>query len=213
MRRISAGDAAAFRQMMECHNQELYRVARAIVADDAEAEDVLQESYVRAFAAIDRFRGDARLGTWLTRIVINESRGRLRRRRRYANSDQVDANEMDRARILGFPGGEQVESPDAAAARTEARLLLERAIDALPEAFRPVLILRDIQELSVEQTAETLGIRPETVKTRLYRARRLMRKSLDATLADALRDSFPFLGKRCERLTNAVLEYLARRQG
>lgn len=210
VRRINAGDPAAFRQMMEYHNQDLYRVARAIVADDAEAEDVLQESYVRAFAAMDRFRGDARLGTWLTRIVINESRGRLRRRRRHVNSDQVEATEVERARILGFPGGQPVESPDVHAARAEARILIERAVDALPETFRPVFILRDIQGLSVEQAAEVLGIRPETVKTRLFRARRLMRQSLDATLADVLRDSFPFLGKRCEGLTNAVLKRLAR---
>ena len=201
--RINAGEESAFRQLMQRYNQSLYRVARAIVSDDAEAEDVLQESYTRAFAAMSGFRGDSSLGTWLTRIVINESRGRLRRRRTVAQA--ADALKQQSATVIGFPAGQPVESPDTHVARAETRMLLEQAIDSLPDVFRPTFILRDIQEFTVEETAEILGVQPETVKTRLFRARRLLRKSLDATLADAVRGSFPFLGKRCERLTEAVL--------
>lgn len=204
--RINAGEEPAFRQLMQRYNQSLYRVARAIVSDDAEAEDVLQESYTRAFAAMPGFRGDSSLGTWLTRIVINESRGRLRRRRTVAQA--ADALKQQSATVIGFPAGQPVESPDTLVARAETRRLLEQAIDSLPDVFRPTFILRDIQEFTVEETAEILGVQPETVKTRLYRARRLLRKSLDATLADAVRGSFPFLGKRCERLTEAVLTRL-----
>lgn len=201
--RINAGEESAFRQLMQRYNQSLYRVARAIVSDDAEAEDVLQESYTRAFAAMSGFRGDSSLGTWLTRIVINEGRGRLRRRRTVTQA--ADALKQQGATVIGFPGGQPVESPDTHVARAETRVLLEQAIDSLPDVFRPTFILRDIQEFTVEETAEILGVQPETVKTRLFRARRLLRKSLDATLADAVRGSFPFLGKRCERLTEAVL--------
>jgi RNA polymerase sigma-70 factor (ECF subfamily) len=207
--RIRAGEEAAFRQLMQRYNQRLYRVARAIVSDDSEAEDVLQESYTRAFAAIDGFRGESGLQTWLTRIVINESRGRLRRRRPRVALDQVERIQESGALVLGFPGGQVVESPDSQAARAEVRLLLEQAVDRLPDIFRLVFILREIQECSVEETAELMGVRPETVKTRLHRARRLLREALDASLAEALHGSFPFLGKRCARLTEAVMQRIA----
>lgn len=211
--RIRAGEELAFRQLMQRYNQPLYRVARAIVSDDNEAEDVLQESYTRAFAALGGFRGEAGLQTWLTRIVINESRGRLRRRRPRVELDQVERIQESGALVLGFPGGQVVESPDTEAARAEVRLLLEQAVDQLPDIFRLVFILREIQECSVEETAAILDIRPETVKTRLHRARRMLREALDATLAEAIRGSFPFLGKRCERLTEAVMQRIAATHG
>ena len=207
--RVNAGDGLAFRQVMERYNQCLYRVARAIMSDDAEAEDVVQESYVRAFAAMKDFRGDSGLRTWLTRIVINEGRGRLRRRRTRHDNGFVGQPGDGGALIVGFPGGQPVESPDSQAARAEVRRLLETAIEALPDVFRLVYILREIQEYSVEETAALLAIAPETVKTRLHRARRLLRQSLDATLSEAIRGSFPFLGKRCERLTETVMRRLA----
>ena len=207
--RIKQGEQIAFRALIQRYNQSLFRVARGIVADDGEAEDIVQESYVRAFAALDSFRGDSGLRTWLTRIVINESRGRLRRRRPQVELDQVDLAQETGALVLGFPGGNIVDNPEKSAARAEVRLLLERAIDHLAEPFRLVFILREVQECSVEETAELLGIRAETVKTRLHRARRQLRAALDTTLADAIQGSFPFLGKRCDRLTAAVMKRLA----
>ena len=204
------GFRAAFRTIMQRYNQRLFRVARGIVSDDAEAEDIVQETYVRAFAAFATFRGDASLLTWLTRIAINEARGRLRRRRRQTvGIDQVDIAQVTGALVVSFPGGQPMTNPEAEAARTEIRHLIEQAIDTLPEAFRLVFILRDVQDCSIEETADLLNIRPETVKTRLHRARHRMRDALEDTLASAMQDTFPFLGTRCERITETVLGRLA----
>ena len=210
---VRRGEPQAFCAVMRRYNQPLFRVARAIMADDAEAEDVVQESYARAFAAIDGFRGEAGLGTWLAPIVINESRGRLAPRRPQVDLDQVERSQEAGALILGFPGGKLVDDPEAEAARAEVRRLLERAVDELPEPFRLVFILRDIEGRSVEEVAGLLDIRAETVRTRLHRARRQLRAALDATLADALRGSFPFLGTRCDRLVDAVMRRLCAERG
>lgn len=210
---IHAGHQQAFRALMQRYNQRLYRTARGIVADDAEAEDVVQESYMRAFAAIGGFRGDSGVFTWLTRIVINEARGRLRRRRNHVDLDEVEMAQKNGAAVLAFPSGKPMENPEVDAAHAQVRQLLQQAIDSLPEAFRVVFVLREIQDCSVEETAALLGIRPETVKTRLFRARRQLRDLLNTTLADVLMGSFPFLGHRCERLTMKVLARLAPQHG
>ncbi|MBS0475341.1 MAG: RNA polymerase sigma factor [Proteobacteria bacterium] len=210
---VRRGEREAFRTIMQRYNQRLYRVARGIVADDAEAEDVVQESWVRAFAALNGFRGDAALLTWLTRIVINEARGRLRRRRPRADLSEVETAQQSGSLIVAFPGGRPVENPEEEAARAQARSLLERAVDRLPEPFRMVFLLRDVQELTIEESASILGVRPETIKTRLFRARRQLRNILDATLADALHGSFPFMGLRCERMTAKVLDRLGAQRG
>lgn len=202
------GDREAFRLLMQRHNQQLFRVARSIVRDESEAEDVLQESYLRAYSALATFRGESTLLTWLTRIVINEARGRLRRRRLSTTLDEIDTAQASGALVVAFPGGQAVANPEAEAARVEIRSLIERAVDTLPEAFRLVFILRDVQECSVEETAELLGLRPQTVKTRLHRARRQLREKLHETLASAMRDTFPFLGKRCEQIIARVLSRL-----
>jgi RNA polymerase sigma-70 factor (ECF subfamily) len=208
---VRSGNGSAFREIMRRYNQRLYRVARGIVRDEAEAEDVLQEAYVRAFAALGDFRGESGLPTWLTRIVMNEGLGRVRRRRR-RRSEPLEA--LDRAiqhgdtRVIMFPGVHASPSPEVAAAHAEVRRLLEAAVDELPESFRLVFMMRDVEEMSVEETASTLKIRPETVKTRLHRARRLLRKSLDARLSTVLRDTFPFEGARCSRITEAVMTRL-----
>jgi RNA polymerase sigma-70 factor, ECF subfamily len=206
---IRAGDGAAFRAIMQRYNQRLYRVARGIVRDEAEAEDVLQEAYLRAFAGLREFRGDSGLATWLTRIVMNEALGRMRRRRPTEELEVLDrAIEQGDTRVIMFPGVHASPSPEAAAARTEVRRLLEHAIDELPEAFRLVFVMRDVEEMSIEETAANLAIRPETVKTRLHRARKLLRKNLDAKLATVLKDTFPFQGARCARITEAVMARL-----
>lgn len=207
---VRGGDGSAFRTIMQRHNQRLYRVARGIVRDESEAEDVLQESYVRAYAALPSFRSEASLGTWLTRIVINEATGRLRRRRTAETLDVLEqSTPSGDARVVLFPGLDQNPNPEMAAAHAEIRRLLEHAIDGLPDSFRLVFVMRDIEDMSIEETAANLDIRPETVKTRLHRARKLLRQNLDEKLAGVLRDTFPFLGARCARITDLVAARLA----
>ena len=202
-------DEAAVRLIVQRHNRRLYRVARSVLNDDAEAEDVVQETYVRAFTHLDGFRGEAQLSTWLTRIALNEALGRRRRRRTTIALKDIDAiNDQGEARVIYLPSARQDSDPEAAAAQAEVRRLLERAVDQLPDPFRVVFVLRDIEEMSTEETASHLGLRPETVKTRLHRARRLLRQSLDRTLSSAVNDVFPCAGARCGRITETVLQRL-----
>lgn len=196
----------AFAAIMQRYNQRLFRVARGVVRDDHEAEDVLQESYAKAFEKLSSFRGDAALATWLTAITMNEARGRLRNRKNTVRVEAIETAQQEGGQVIMFPGS---DDPEADAARAEARRLLERAVDDLPDTYRVVFIMREIGELSVEETAESLGIRTETVKTRLHRARRLLRQALDEKLASAVKGAFPFLGARCGRISDRVLERLA----
>lgn len=205
-RLAKGGDPQAFRAVMQRYNQRLFRMARSVVRDDSEAEDVLQEAYVRAFSAIGRFREEASLLTWLTRIVINEARGRLRRRRPMVGLEMIGTE--DGAAVIPFARPAPA-SPEADAGRAQARRLMEAAIDELPETFRLVFILRELEECTVEETAERLDLLPGTVKTRLFRARRLLRRALEERLMSSLAEAFPFLGARCQRITEAVLARLA----
>jgi RNA polymerase sigma factor (sigma-70 family) len=202
---VRDGDRDAFRHVMKRCNQRLFRVARSVVSSDAEAEDVVQEAYLDAYEKFASFRGDSSLQTWLTRIVLNEAHERLRRNRPTVDVEQIEAAQLDPGRVVMFPGSQANADPVAVFAREQIRHLLERAIDDLPEAFRLVFVLREIEECSVDETATALDLRPETVKTRLHRARRLLRASLQDTLASTLGDAFPFLGPRCERMTEAVM--------
>jgi RNA polymerase sigma-70 factor (ECF subfamily) len=171
--RALARDGVAFRTIMKTHNQRLYRIARGVVRNDSEAEDVVQEAYVRAFAHLDSFRGDASLGTWLSRIVINEALGRLRKRRR-----TVAMPENPQAEIIQFPLNPS-DDPERTMAQRQILALVERATDSLPDVYRMVFVARVIEGLSIEETAELLDVRPETVKTRLHRARALLRRAQD----------------------------------
>jgi RNA polymerase sigma-70 factor (ECF subfamily) len=202
-RRAMARDGAAFRAVIKTHNQRLYRIARGVVRDDAEAEDIVQEAYVRAFAHLESFRGDASLGTWLSRIVINEALGRLRKRRR-----TVAMPENSQAEIIQFPLNPS-DDPERTMAQRQILQLVERATDSLPDVYRMVFVARVIEGLSIEETSELLGVRPQTVKTRLHRARALLRKALDDQIGPVLLEAFPFAGRRCERLTAAVMKRLA----
>lgn len=204
-RRVQDGDREAFRYIIKRCNQRLFRVARAVVHSDQEAEDVVQEAYVNAFEKMAGFRGEASLLTWLTRIVLNEAYGRLRQRHPSVDIDQIEAAQLEPGNVVAFPGGAAPTEPPAAAARDQIRHVLEGAIDALPESFRVVFILREIEECSVEETAKALDLRPETVKTRLFRARRLLRSQLQGSLAATLGDAFPFLGARCDQITETVM--------
>ena len=204
-----SGDPNAFRTLMQRHNRRLYRVARGVVGNDVEAEDVVQEAYGRAFTHLEEFRGEARLSTWLTRIVLNEALGRVRRRRDIVDLSVLDRIKEGQSPILLFSTSSPPASPEAEAARSQLRQMLERAVDELPHAFRAVFVMRDVEDMSIEETAAHLGIRPETVKTRLHRARRLLRSALNAQVASALKDTFPFDGARCARMAERVMQRLA----
>jgi RNA polymerase sigma-70 factor (ECF subfamily) len=201
-------DGAAIALIIRQQNQRLYRIARSILRDDAEAEDALQEAYIRAFTSLDSFREDSRLGTWLARIVINEALGRLRRRKPSVDFDAFAKAQEAGAQIIRFPATNPELDPETTMAQREIRALLERAIDTLPDAFRTVFVARLIEGMTVEETAELFGIRPETVKTRLHRARRLLKQEMEKHVGPVMGDAFPFAGRRCERLTQAVLTRL-----
>jgi RNA polymerase sigma-70 factor, ECF subfamily len=202
VRRALAREGDAFRTIIKTYNQRLYRIARGVVRNDSEAEDIVQEAYVRAFAHLDAFRGDSSLATWLSRIVINEALGRLRKRRR-----TVAMPENPQAEIIRFPLNPS-DDPERTMAQRQILQLVERATDSLPDVYRTVFVARVIEGLSIEETADLLGVRPQTVKTRLHRARALVRKALDDQIGPVLLDAFPFAGRRCERLTSAVMRRL-----
>jgi RNA polymerase sigma-70 factor, ECF subfamily len=203
-----AGSPDAFRMIMQRHNRRLYRVARGVTGNDIEAEDVVQESYLCAFTHLDTFRGEARLSTWLTRIILNKALARVRRRREIFDLSTLERIDDGRAQILMFPQPSASQDPEAEAGRAQLRRLVEQALDDLPEAFRSVFVMREIEEMSIEETASHLGIRPETVKTRLHRARRLLQKALHAQFVVTLKDAFPFDGSRCNRVTDRVMQRL-----
>jgi RNA polymerase sigma-70 factor (ECF subfamily) len=207
VRRALARDDTAFRTIMERNNRRLYRIARGILRNDTEAEDVVQEAYVSAFTHLDGFRGDASLATWLGRITMNEALGRLRRERLAVDLDTFEAQRTE-AQIIQFPQTVTSDDPERTMAQREILQLVEQATDNLPEIFRIVFITRVIEGMSVEETADLLGLRPETVKTRLHRARRLVREQLDKKIGPVLMEAFPFAGRRCERMTNAVMQRL-----
>ena len=208
IQRARRRDPAAIRLIIRQQNRRLYRIARSIVRDDGDAEDVLQEAYVRAFAGLEGFRGEARLGTWLARIVINEALGSLRRRRPTIDIGAVSMSPTLSAQVIPFPDANRVPDPETTMVQSEIRMLLERAIDKLPSAFREVLIARLVEGMSVAETAELFRIPPQTVKTRLFRARALLRAEMERHIGPVLGDIFPFAGERCERLTQRVLTRL-----
>lgn len=200
-------DPAAIRSIVQQHNRRLYRVARSILHNDTEAEDALQNAYLRAFSALAGFRGESSLSTWLTRIVANEA---LQVRRRQATNSTLGEDALPRgADIIPFPtAAQQSDDPERTMAQREICRLVERAIDELPLEFRTVLVARAIEGMSVEDAAESLGIKPETVKTRLHRARLLLKDAIAEHTGPLLNDVFPFEGERCERMTAAVLRKL-----
>lgn len=204
--RARARDGDAFRTIVQTYNRRLYRIARSILRNDSEAEDVVQEAYVRAFMHLESFRGDSSLATWLSRITMNEALGRLRLRRPMVDLATCEAQGSE-AEIIQFPHTARSD-PERTMAQRELLQLVEVATDRLPEVYRTVFITRVIEGMSVEETAELLGIRQETVKTRLHRARRLVREQLDKQIGPVLMDAFPFAGKRCERVTEIVMKRL-----
>ena len=205
--RARARDEAAIRAIMQANNRRLYRIARGILRNDGEAEDVVQETYVRAFTHLEDFRGDSSLATWLARIAMNEALGRLRRARPSVDFNTLAPGVLE-AQIIQFPLSSASEDPERSMAQRQIQHVVEHAIDELPDGFRLVFITRVIEGMNVEETAEILGLKPETVKTRLHRARAMLRENVEKKIGPVVMEAFPFAGKRCERLTDAVLKRL-----
>ncbi len=204
--RARARDEAALREIMQANNRRLYRLARGILRNDAEAEDVVQETYVRAFTHLEGFRGESGLSTWLSRIAINEALGRARSRKPHVELGAVPEATLE-AQIIKFPVS-PAGDPERTMAQREIQRVVERAIDELPDAFRMVFVARVMEGMNIEETAELLGVKPETVKTRLHRARTMLRENVEKEIGPVVMDAFPFAGWRCERLTEAVLKRL-----
>jgi RNA polymerase sigma-70 factor (ECF subfamily) len=220
--RAAQGDQTAFARIMRRYNQRLYRLAVSVLGDASEAEDVLQESYVRAFYAFATYAGTGSLGAWLARIVRNEAIDRVRARDSRRSHVAIEAD----LGVLSAEGETNVgdddlprapsarldlqamTDPQALASNAELRRLLERAIQRLPEQFRTAFVLREVEGLSVEETAEYLGIPPATVKTRDHRARNLLRSYLSENIDATIPQTFPFLGARCDQLVARVLQRL-----
>ncbi len=205
--RVLAGDGALFELIMRRYNQRLFRVVRSILGDDAEAEEVVQQAYVNAYAHLGQFAGEAKFATWLTRIAVHEAWARSRRRRRQsgferADSDGEAAAEDGDAMISPAP------DPERQAAISETRRLVEQSVDALRPAYRAVFVLREVEGLSTSETAECLGITPEAVKVRLHRSKAFLREDLYRRAGLEASNAFPFLGARCDRMVRAVLERL-----
>lgn len=205
--RARANEADAFREIMRRNNRRLFRLARSILRDDGEAEDAVQDAYLGAFLRLDAFRGDSALSTWLSRIVINEALGRLRARRAARRTGGPEMEGPD-AQVIAFPGL-AAENPEQVTAQREILRVAESAIDALPMPFRAVFVARVLEDMSIEETAALLETKPATVKTQLHRARQMLREDLDRRIGAVLTDTFPFAGRRCQRLTDTVLARLA----
>jgi RNA polymerase sigma-70 factor, ECF subfamily len=208
-RRIAGHDEAAFELLMRRNNGALYRVARAILKNDADAEDILQEAYLSAYRHMAEFRADAKLSTWLTRIVVNQALARRRSQHRsqvVVPFSQIHADERVAEEPVDLD--DSANSPEHINTRAEIRSLLERKIGELPAAFRTVFMLREVDELSGAETAECLSITEATVRSRLFRARGLLRESLSRELDMAKADVFQFGGEHCDRIVANVLARL-----
>lgn len=199
--RVLAGETALFEILMRRYNQRLYRMSRMILRNDGEAEDVMQDAYVRAFEHLEQFAGKAAFSTWLTRIAIHESLARKRRRSRMDELDAMPANGETMSILKS-----SAPSPEAGSANAEARQMLEEAVDQLPEAYRAVVVMREVEDMSVAETADSLGVSEAVVKTRLHRAHAMLRKALYARAKGRATDLYQFHAVRCDRVVKAVFE-------
>ncbi|MDX1711544.1 MAG: RNA polymerase sigma factor [Rhodovibrionaceae bacterium] len=201
------GDAGAFEAIMRRYNQRLFRLARSVMRDEGEAEDIVQEAYVRAYSSLAGLSDPTSLGAWLGRIVMNEAISRKRGQSRFADAPGASGDERSEGfeRLLNA-ARPTAPNPEDLAAMTEIRRLVEQAIDELPDAFRSVFVLRAVEQMSTAETAEYLEISPQTVKTRLHRGRQLLQAALSDQITSATLDAFPFAGRRCDRTVARVLE-------
>jgi len=205
-RLVAGGDGSAFEVLMRRYNRRLYRLARASLSDEAEAKDALQDAYLCAYRCMRQFRGDSALSTWLSRIVLNECLARKRRAARRQNVVSIVSWESSMERVTNV--ADSAEGPDNALARAQMRSVLERKVSELPETFRVVFVMRSVEELSVEETAQCLDISEETVRSRHFRARGILRESLAKDVDLAERDIFGFEGVHCDGIVANVLTQL-----
>jgi RNA polymerase sigma-70 factor (ECF subfamily) len=196
VRRVRGGELALYELLMRRHNRTVYRAIRSLLHDEAEVEDAMQQAYVSAYAKLDAFRGDARFSTWLVAVALNEARGRLRRRTLHAVHD--DALEPSAP-----------PTPESEAAMREFVGAVERAVERLPDAYRTVFVLREVEGLDTAATAAALEVSEEVVKTRLHRARAMLRDLLAQDLDRATTQAFQFHAPRCDRVVAGVLARLA----
>ena len=201
--RVKRGETALYEILMRRHNQRLYRAARAILKDDVEAEDVMQDAYVRAFQNLHQFEGRAPFAAWLLRIAVNEALGRRRGRERNTSLEQGNENGEISMSIV-----ETGPDPEQNATRAELGQMLEEAVLSLPEAYRTVVMLRDVEELNTEETAAVLDLSEENVKIRLYRGHAMMREMLFEKVGAEAKRAFPFMGEQCDRMVRGVLARL-----
>jgi RNA polymerase sigma-70 factor (ECF subfamily) len=203
--RVQAGERALYEIIMRRYNQRLYRVARAILHDDAEAEDVMQDAYVRAYTHLDQFAGRSAFSTWLTRIAVHEALTRLRSRNRHP---QVDVTEYDGE--ISMKTSSNSLDPEQSASTGQLREFLEEAVLNLPESYRTVIMLRDIEELSTAETAEALDLTENNVKIRLHRGHGMIRNWLFERIGSGAKEAFPFMGARCDRVVEKVFDRLTK---
>jgi RNA polymerase sigma-70 factor (ECF subfamily) len=202
--RVRAGDTSLYELIMRRYNQRLYRVARAILRDDAEAEDVMQDAYVRAYQYLHQFAGRSPFSAWLTRIAVNEALGRLRLRKRNPQLDDTEPEGEFSMNVV-----EPSPDPEQTASRAELGQLLEEALLDLPEQYRTVVMLRDVEGLSTSETAAALDLTEHNVKVRLHRGRAMARGWLFARVGAKAKSAFPFMGVRCDRVVHGVFARLA----
>lgn len=200
--RVRSGEVGLYEMLMRRYNQRLFRVIRSVVTNDGEAEDVLQESWVLAYEHLDQFEGRASFATWVTRIAFHEALARTRKSKRWAPLENPQGEIMPEASRRQIAP----ETPEAQAMRGQLGKMLQAAVDTLPEAYRSVFVLREVEQLSTSETAECLELSEEAVKTRLHRARALLRRELEDRLGPAIVETYSFLGTRCDRVVRSVLE-------
>jgi len=204
--RVRAGETGLYEVLMRRYNQRLFRVIRSVVTNDGEAEDVLQDAWVRAYEHLDQFEGRASFSTWVTRIALHEALARIRKSRRWTPLENPEGGIMAEANRRQTTS----ESPEQQVIRGELGQMLQAAVDALPETYRSVFVLREVEQLSTCETAECLELSEEAVKTRLHRSRALLRRELENRLGPAMVEAYAFLGARCDRVVTRVLERIGR---
>ncbi|MGH1417941.1 MAG: RNA polymerase sigma factor [Hyphomicrobiaceae bacterium] len=204
----------ALADVMRRHNQRLFRIARGILRNDAEAEDIVQDVFVKAFTHLDHLRGESSISAWFARVTANMAISRLRSLNKQAQLTTF-SEAGDGLQLVESKAAMDVDqiSPEQTAGIRDVRLLLEQEVDKLPDGFREVFILREVEQMSIAETADALSIPPETVKTRLHRAKLKLRDGLEPHVTAVSLRAFPFLGQRCERTTNAVLRRLSAERG
>ena len=204
--RVRAGETGLYEMLMRRYNQRLFRVIRSVVMNDDEAEDVLQEAWVRAYEHLDQFAGRASFSTWVTRIAFHEALARTRKNRRWTPLENPEGEIMAEAERRQTTA----ETPEMQAERSQLGRMLQAAVDGLPETYRSVFVLREVEQLSTTETAECLELSEEAVKTRLHRSRALLRRDLESRLGPAISEAYAFLGARCDRIVMRVLERIGK---